>query len=576
MNKQCQNCSSSFEITQDDLQFYKKIDIPPPTFCPDCRYQMRIGDRNEWNLYKRKCDLCEKEMVSIYNPDYSGPVYCQPCFWSDNWDARDFRQDFDFSRGFFEQFGEFRLKVPRIAITNTESVNSEYTNQSQENKNSYLIVASNRNEDCLYGNWYQDARYCVDCYIVQKSELVYESINSVNCYRSAYLENCRDCHSSYFLKDCHGAESCFGCVGLRNKKYCYLNEQLTKDAYEEKLKSFRWTHENIAKMRKQLAELSLALPHKYYEGRNNVDSSGDYIDDNKNTKNCFNCKRNENAKHSQDAYELKNCYDLTEVLSNELDYQVEGCAYSARNIAVRKSWHIFDVGYSELCFHSDHLFGCISLHKKKYCIFNKQYSKEEYKKIREKIVSHMKETREWGMATPIAISTWAYNETIAQDYFPLTKEQVFKNGWRWYDRDAREYQVTLKPRDIPEAISEVNESILKEVIGCESQETEESKEKYLSCTTAFNIVKAELDFYKKMGLPAPHKCFPCRRQGRLNLRNPRKLWERQCMCDYKIHNNTRTHDHHKEGKCANTFKTTYAPDRKEIVYCEACYNSEVV
>jgi hypothetical protein len=41
------------------------------------------------------------------------------------------------------------------------------------------------------------------------------------------------------------------------------------------------------------------------------------------------------------------------------------------------------------------------------------------------------------------------------------------------------------------------------------------------------------------------------------LRNPRKLFDRKC------------------DKCWVKIKTTYSPDRKEIVYCESCYNKEV-
>jgi hypothetical protein len=46
------------------------------------------------------------------------------------------------------------------------------------------------------------------------------------------------------------------------------------------------------------------------------------------------------------------------------------------------------------------------------------------------------------------------------------------------------------------------------------------------------------------------------------------------MCDGKVYENTAKHDH--ENRCPNEFETSYAPDRKEIVYCEACYLKEVI
>ena len=114
--RQCQNCKQDFVIEPDDFAFYEKIKVPPPTFCPDCRYQRRGANRNEWNFYKRNCTLCGESMVSIYNSSYPGPVYCQACWWSDKWSALDFGIDFDFNRPFFEQFLQLQLKIPRIAL----------------------------------------------------------------------------------------------------------------------------------------------------------------------------------------------------------------------------------------------------------------------------------------------------------------------------------------------------------------------------------------------------------------------------------------------------------------------------
>src|SRR3989344_8834739 len=114
--RQCQNCRQSFVIEPDDFGFYEKIEVPPPTRCPECRYQRRLANRNEWSFYKRTCSLCGKENISIYNPEYPGLVYCQTCWWSDKWDRYAYGREFDFSRPFFEQFQELRLKVPHIAM----------------------------------------------------------------------------------------------------------------------------------------------------------------------------------------------------------------------------------------------------------------------------------------------------------------------------------------------------------------------------------------------------------------------------------------------------------------------------
>ena len=107
--KKCQNCKKDFVIDQEDFNFYEKMDVPLPTFCPLCRAQRRMAFRNERTFYKRPCSMCNKDMISLYADNSPFPVYCHECWWSDKLDATSFGRDFDFSRPFFEQFKEFEL-----------------------------------------------------------------------------------------------------------------------------------------------------------------------------------------------------------------------------------------------------------------------------------------------------------------------------------------------------------------------------------------------------------------------------------------------------------------------------------
>ena len=99
------------------------------------------------------------------------------------------------------------------------------------------------------------------------------------------------------------------------------------------------------------------------------------------------------------------------------------------------------------------------------------------------------------------------------------------------------------------------------------------------CTEAFKIIPEEFKFYKRMNLPLPRLCPNCRHYQRLKLRNPLKLWRTKCQCggaasENGLYKNTAKHSHG-DGHCANEFKTTYAPDRPEIIYCEQCYQQEL-
>lgn len=327
----------------------------------------------------------------------------------------------------------------------------------------------------------------------------------------------------------------------------------------KRLSEWKRTRTSIQEMREKHEKLSLSLPKKYYQGQKIMNSTGSYIDDVKNCKENFCMFDAEDSNYCQDAWHVKNCLDVTEMAFNELDYEMEGIGYSARSIGCSRSWNISDSRYTENCFSCDNIFGSVALNKHKYCILNKQYTKEEYEALVPEIVEHMKQTGEWGEFMPTAISPFAYNETVAQFYFPMTKEQVLAKGWKWHDRDNRNYTITLEHAAVPQSMAETDDTILQETISCSSQDSEELKKSHTACATAFRITQDELMLHQKLNIPLPEQCFPCRFRDRLNRRTPRKLWYRHCM---------------NEG-CLNEFETAYSPESQQIVFCESCYQREV-
>jgi len=181
----------------------------------------------------------------------------------------------------------------------------------------------------------------------------------------------------------------------------------------------------------------------------------------------------------------------------------------------------------------------------------------------------------YGEYFPAELSLLAYNESVAQDFFPLSKDEIITRGFTYKEPEKRIYSITRRKNDVSPHIKDVADSITQEVIGCAHEGTCSHL-----CTTAFRIIPEELQFYKRMNLPIPLLCPNCRHFERLARRGPLKLWHRKCQCagqksENGVYQNTITHQHG-EGKCPNEFETSYAPERKEIVYCEQCYNSEVV
>src|SRR5687767_2829868 len=99
--KNCQSCKGPFTVEPEDFEFYGKMDVPPPTWCPECRSLRREAWREYHTLYRGKCDLCNKNIISIHAPEGPFTVYCRDCWKSDKWDASDYGRDYDFSKPFF-------------------------------------------------------------------------------------------------------------------------------------------------------------------------------------------------------------------------------------------------------------------------------------------------------------------------------------------------------------------------------------------------------------------------------------------------------------------------------------------
>jgi len=558
--KNCKNCQKSFTIEEEDFNFYEKIKVPPPTWCPECRQQRRYAWRNERTLYRRNCDLCKKSTVTIYSPNKPYKVYCNECWWGDGWDTTSYSRDFDFSRPFFEQFHELQLKVPRMALLNKNSVNSEYTNHSGDNKNVYLSFACFGNENIFYSTWIQKSRECIDCsFVNEKGERLYEVIDSRTSYECQYGIFLKDCSSCYYCYDCHGCNECFMSSNLRNKSYVFKNKQYTREEYLKKVKEFNLSSfKSIEKLNKEFKKMiERETIHRYVVSERNINSVGSLLYDCKNVKESFEVNKGEDCKYIYGSIETKNCMDLYHVGWNtELCYECQGCTRVSNCQFCHLCYDDMSVMYSDTCQNSQNLFGCVSVKKSEYMIFNKKYSKENYQKLKEKIIEHMRKTGEYGEFFPPEIAPVYYNETQGNLYVPLSKEEILAKGWHWEDNvQGTKGKETIKSSDIPDKIEDVPDSYLKEIFAC------------TTCSKNYNITENELLFYRKEKVPFPRKCPNCRYKRRFDLRPPRMLWHDRCKCNVSSHGHS--------GRCPTEYETTYSPDRVEKVYCENCYNKEV-
>jgi hypothetical protein len=553
----CKQCNTGFEVTAEDRKFYesvspefggKKYLIPEPTLCPDCRCQKRLAFRNERNLYYRKCDLTGGQIISTYSPESKITVYKKEEWWSDKWDPTDYGKDYDFSRPFFEQFDDLLNSVPLMSLLVDSNINSDYVNQSGWGKNCYLCFCSDHDADCLYLQDVYFSKNVLDSLYCYSLEFSFECVDCKDSYKLFYSQNSSNCSESWYLYDCINCKNCFACTGLRNKEFCFFNEQLTKDEYIKRISEFKKMPFSQREFIKQKIEkLFCNYPRQYYIGQNNENVIGNYIFNSKNAINCFDSIDLEDSKYCTNMKGASNCYDVNRWgHHSEYCYECSATGEGTSNILLSSStWgSSSNVLYSLDCISIRNCFGCVGMRHKKYCIFNKQYSKEEYEALVPRIIEHMKKTKEWGEFFPIAISPFAYNETIASEYYPLTKNEVKNKKWQWRDNnEAKSYKGPVYK--IQDKIEDVSDDICNAILICEKT------------GKPYKIIPQELKFYREHGIPIPRQCPDERHRIRMNLRNPRKLYARQC------------------DKCQAGIQTTYAPDRLEKVYCEECYLKEV-
>ena len=518
-----------------------------PGICHNCRLQQMLAWRMEWTLYPRKCNLTGQDMLAQFPPDSPYTVYHHEAWYGNTWNGTDYGQDYDFSRPFFEQFGELLKKVPLLGQNVLAVQNCEYLTQCGYSRNCYFTIEADHNQDSMFGYRIFYNKNIVDCLEVVKSERCYECIDCENCFQLQYSQLCVQCSDSAFLYDCRSCSNCFGCTGLRKKQFCIFNQQLTQEEYKQRLASLNTSSfQHLQAASAQFEQLKLAQIRKAMIGQQNENVQGNYIFESKDSSDCFNIRGCRDCHHCQVIRDAKDCQDYF-VFGDKAEkiFYSQCCGDSIQNLRYCLDCFsgCFDLTYCYQCMQTaSHCFGCVGVKKEEYCILNKKYSKEDYEQMIPKIMDHMKQTEEWGQFFPSYLSPYAYNETAAQDYFPLTKDQATSLGLRW--KDDLPFTVgkeTLTWDQVPEDITQVDDSICDAVLAC----TITGKN--------YRITKQELLFYRAMKIPLPRIHLHERHRRRMERRNPRHLWDRQCA------------------KCSTAIQTTYDPERPERVYCEECY-----
>ncbi len=471
-----------------------RAEVPLPTLHPvECVRQMATYG-SLMNLYRGKSALSGKAQLTRYNPAYKYLICTQDEYWSDQVDNSQFGREYDFSRPFFEQWNELMHAVYLLPLTNTNNENSEYVNGGQDMKNCYLCFACSQAQDCLYCFTHYHGNDNIECANANKCQFCYHCSDVENCYESQNCVECETCSNCIGCIDCTGCSFCTGCVGIEHRQYCFFNEKLSPEQYQERVRdlnlgSYAARHSFLERLAAFLAS-SGHVPNRLINVEN---CTGSYIRRGQNLVYCFNSRNCKDCGYQVAALDSTDCWKgyaiNCEFNYNSINYNAYNCHYSYGIFRSESCWYGYVLGNS-----CAHCFGCSALKQKSYCILNKQYSKGEYMDLVPRIVAHMRQTGEWGQYFPAKLAPHSYEDSWVNDYLTeIPHEEVLRRG---YHSDPPLVQPAppnaIQGADLPDHIDDaIPAMLLSQPIAC------------ATTGAAFNIQEREIAFYQRFKIPLP-------------------------------------------------------------------------
>jgi hypothetical protein len=551
----CRFSDKKFYITAEDIKFYKKIGVQLPTLSPHESMRKKLGFLNVYNLFFNKSVKTGKRIISAYPENTPYEIWEHQIWHSDEFDPFKYGIEYDFDKSFFEQYRYFQLSVPRPNLEIKNGVNSDYTNGVTDIKNCYLISDGRTSEDCAYSIFLEGSKQIYHSFGQIKSEIGYDNNMVHNSYRVFFSEFSNACVDSSFLFDCRDCTDCFCCTNLRHKKYCFENQQLGKVEYQKKIAEINLGNRNeVAKWKNKFKELKKSAIHRANHNEKNINCTGDYVNNSKNCQACLYVNDGENSKYVVGSTGNKDIYDVTGGHNVSLTYNTmtwwaddtynTKCSVLALNLR--------DSEYCDLCQNCSNCFACIGLKNKKFCIFNKQYSEEEYWQKLDEIKTKMLQDGEYGEFFPKELAPIPYNISVATSYGGYDDLEIAKKyGYKIEEVEEPnpDTQNKISIEEVPDDIKDITDDILQKAI------IDKNGKK-------FRYTKEELAFHRKYNLALPVEHYST-------------ILARKRIALGPIDFNTKYRNCTKCGeKTQVTFPENH-PDAPTKIYCEKCYNEEI-
>ncbi len=544
----CPISGESWTLTPEDIERYRAWGVPPPAYSPTIRMKELASWGAGVELWWKPHHITGKPILTGVHPDAIVPVVPDDEWYSKDWGI-EHPLEADLSRSVFDQLEGLFRTVPYLANSTHGSTNVVGCG-IVDCVNCYMIFGTKGTREAWYTVRNTDCEGVMDCVFLLRCQNTYLSAKSVACNQCTQVFECNNCLRSAFLFDCQNCEDCFCSSNLRRKQFMFMNEQLTKEEYQQRMREIdlsstkqfeHWQQE----FRRVVGEETI-WPENF--SVNVQDCAGEGMMDSLNCSGFLMDK----AKDVRDGWCIFDSEHLETVV---ISFNSRDCYYTPVAISAQNTKFTFiadfssDVEYCFNCRNIEHCFGCVGLNRKRFCIFNKQYSEEEYWKKLDEVKCAMFDRGEYGTFFPAAFSAlgvkYGFNYLIA----PFTDEEFKKiggldldpiQGMRYapYDVNAPTGDVTK----VPDRIADVGE----EWIGQQFFDQEANRR--------YAVNKQELAYRKDHGYPFPRRHYTAR------------LKELVASCNGPLQEKASC------AKCSKeimTSSSTIYPTR--TIYCKACY-----
>ena len=499
----CPVSGKTWELTHEYLERCRKWNVPPSKLHPFTRMKLLASWGAGVDLWYKPHMLTGKPILTCSHPDVPGAVITDAEYWQKDW-GEEHSMDVNPSLSFFNQMQELNQKVPRAAFDSDTSENCVGGGYSHS-VNTLMLFGTYEAKDSFYVFRNKTVDRVFDAVCLEQCQ------DSFSCAMSVRLNKCiqcfdsLDCINCQFCFDVRNCEHCFCSTNLRRRKYVFMNEQLSQEDYEKRMSEINLscTSEFDAWREKFIEILRTDTVFPEHSNINVQNTNGEYIIDGLNASGYFMT----GAKDVRDGWFI---FGGENMESCVIAASAQDCYYSCVSTRSRDLKFSFVVYDSQSCEFSiklnncENCFGCIGLKRKKFHIFNKPYSEEDYWRWVDEIKCAMLDRGEYGDFMPTWLSPWPAQMSFASVAAPLTDDELKNLNTPSYDpvqgmRFAPETSVPMKDVvEVPDCISGVGEEWTR----VQFEDKEEQRR--------YNVSARELKVRKEKGYPFPRRHYRAR------------------------------------------------------------------